>query len=148
MHWNDLKCGDIVEFCYITKSFCFPKRPSGAPLHILSKLYDVPVGFVPPPPILRLNIAYFAVAEGWLLLDIGWFVLFFFWKWRVFFWGGGGGMWVYFRPLVKKIRIWAVMKSNGHYITRNGLYDPLKPLITCITLNVLWKDKKHPKCMT
>ena len=26
--------------------------------------------------ILRLNIAYFAVAEGWLLLDIGWFVLF------------------------------------------------------------------------
>ena len=40
-------------------------------------LYDVPVGFVtPPPPILMLNIAYFAVAEGWLLLDIGWFVLF------------------------------------------------------------------------
>ena len=54
----------------------FPKRPSGAPLHSLSKLYDVPVGFV-TPPILRLNIAYFAVAEGWLLLDIGWFVLFF-----------------------------------------------------------------------
>ena len=54
----------------------FPKRPSGAPLHTLSKLYDVPVGFV-TPPILRLNIAYFAVAEGWLLLDIGWFVLFF-----------------------------------------------------------------------
>ena len=25
---------------------------------------------------LSLNIAYFAVAEGWLLLDIGWFVLF------------------------------------------------------------------------
>ena len=48
----------------------FSKRPSGAPLHILSKLYDVPVGFV-PPPISRLNIAYFAVAEGWLLLDIG-----------------------------------------------------------------------------
>ena len=24
-----------------------------------------------PTPILRLNIAYFAVAEGWLLLDIG-----------------------------------------------------------------------------
>ena len=23
-----------------------------------------------------MNIAYFAVAEGWLLLDIGWFVLF------------------------------------------------------------------------
>ena len=47
----------------------FPKRPSGAPLHTLSKLYDVPVGF--DPPILRLKIAYFAVAEGWLLLDIG-----------------------------------------------------------------------------
>ena len=30
------------------------------------------------PPILRLCIALFAVAEGWLLLDIGWFVLFFF----------------------------------------------------------------------
>ena len=28
----------------------FPKRPSGAPLHTLSKLYDVPVGFVIPPP--------------------------------------------------------------------------------------------------
>ena len=26
----------------------FPKRPSGAPLHTLSKLYDVPVGFVNP----------------------------------------------------------------------------------------------------
>ena len=49
----------------------FLKRPSGAPLHTLSKLYDVPVGFVTPPPILRLNITYFAVAEGWLLLDIG-----------------------------------------------------------------------------
>ena len=29
------------------------------------------------PPILRLCYALFAVAEGWLLLDIGWFVLFF-----------------------------------------------------------------------
>ena len=27
----------------------FPKRPSGAPLHTLSRLYDVPVGFVTPP---------------------------------------------------------------------------------------------------
>ena len=54
----------------------FPKRPSGAPIHTLSNLYDVPVGFVTPPPILRLCIALFAVAEGWLLLDIGWFVLF------------------------------------------------------------------------
>ena len=29
-----------------------PKRPSGAPLHTLSKVYDVPVGFVTPPLIL------------------------------------------------------------------------------------------------
>ena len=28
----------------------FPKRPSGAPLHTLSKLYDVPVSFVTPSP--------------------------------------------------------------------------------------------------
>ena len=27
----------------------FPKRPSGAPLHTLSKLYDIPVDFVTPP---------------------------------------------------------------------------------------------------
>ena len=27
----------------------FPKRPSGAPVHTLSKLYDVPVGIDPPP---------------------------------------------------------------------------------------------------
>ena len=26
-------------------------------------IYDIPVGFVPPPPILRLYIALFAVAE-------------------------------------------------------------------------------------
>ena len=30
-----------------------------------------------PSPILMLWIALFAVAEGWLLLDIGWFVLFY-----------------------------------------------------------------------
>ena len=30
----------------------------------------------PPPPHLRQSIALFAVAEVWLLLDIGWFVLF------------------------------------------------------------------------
>ena len=28
--------------------YYFPKRTSGAPLHSLSKLYDVPVGFVSP----------------------------------------------------------------------------------------------------
>ena len=64
---------NLVHLNYITCALWnyFPKRPSGAPLRTLSKLYDVPVGFVTPPPILRLNIAYFAVAEGWLLLDIG-----------------------------------------------------------------------------
>ena len=43
----------------------FPKRPSGAPLHTLY------------PLLLRLCIALFVVAEGWLLLDIRWFVLLF-----------------------------------------------------------------------
>ena len=28
----------------------FPKQPSSTPLHTLSKLYDVPVGFVAPSP--------------------------------------------------------------------------------------------------
>ena len=37
---------------------------------------------------------------------------------------GGGAIWAYFRHLVQKIRIWALMKSNGHNINRNGLYDP------------------------
>ena len=35
-----------------------------------------PVGFVATPSMLRLCIALCAVAEGWLLLDIGRFVLF------------------------------------------------------------------------
>ena len=52
----------------------FPKQPSGAPLHSLSKLYYVPVGFVPLSH-LRLSIAIYAVAVGWLFLDIGRFVL-------------------------------------------------------------------------
>ena len=42
------------------------------------------------------------------------------WKW--FF--GRGVIWAYFGHLVQKIRIWALMKSNGHNINRNGLYDP------------------------
>ena len=53
----------------------FPKRTSGAPLNTLSKLYDVPVGFVSPPLHLRQCIAIVAVAEGCLLLNIGLFVL-------------------------------------------------------------------------
>ena len=32
----------------------FPKRPLGAPLHTLSKLYEVPVGFVTPPPFFEV----------------------------------------------------------------------------------------------
>ena len=70
MHCNYLKYGDIVDFCYITKSFCSIK------------------------------------------------VKFFF---SFFFWGGG----VRCRLILGLLfRIWAVMKSNGHYVTRNGLYDP------------------------
>ena len=37
----------------------FPKRPSGAPLHTLSKLYDVSVGFVPPPPYFDAEYCLF-----------------------------------------------------------------------------------------
>ena len=37
----------------------FPKRPSGAPLHTLSKLYDVPVGFVTPPPYFEAEYCLF-----------------------------------------------------------------------------------------
>ena len=43
---------------------------------------------------------------------------------REFFFWGGGAIWAYFGHLVQKIRIWALMKSNGHNINRNGLYDP------------------------
>ena len=37
----------------------FPKRPSGAPLHTLSKLYDVPVGFVTPPSYFEAEYCLF-----------------------------------------------------------------------------------------
>ena len=40
-----------------------------------------------------------------------------------FFLGGGGAFWAYFGHIVQKIRIWALMKSNGHNINRNGLDD-------------------------
>ena len=33
---------------------------------------------------------------------------------------GGGVIWAYFGHLVQKIRIWALMNSNGHNINRNG----------------------------
>ena len=45
-------------------------RPSGALLHTLSKLYNVPISFVnsPPPPHLKKCIAFFTCtfAVGWL----------------------------------------------------------------------------------
>ena len=37
----------------------FPKRPSGAPRHTLSKLYDVPVGFEHPPPYFEAEYCLF-----------------------------------------------------------------------------------------
>ena len=62
----------------------FPKRTSGAPLYNLSKLYDVTVDYV-SPPLLRQCSTIFAVAEGWLLLDIGLFVLFMYIIWQLKF---------------------------------------------------------------
>ena len=38
-----------LTFIKIVSISYFPKRPSGAPLHTLSKLYDVSLGFVPLP---------------------------------------------------------------------------------------------------
>ena len=58
--------------CYFDKQ-CLPKRPSGAPLHTLSKLYDVPVGFVLPPPYFEAEYCLFcgrrriAVARYWMI---------------------------------------------------------------------------------
>ena len=73
--WNDVGYVVLSDVCnyklfgslskllaFLMKNY-FLKRPPGAPLLTLSKLYDVPVGFV-PPSILRLCIALFAVAEG------------------------------------------------------------------------------------
>ena len=42
----------------------FPKRPSGAPLHTLSKLYDVPVGFVTPPLFWGCVLLYLRSRKG------------------------------------------------------------------------------------
>ena len=41
----------------------FPKRPSGAPLHTLSKLYDVPVGFVTPSPYFEAVYCLFCCRQ-------------------------------------------------------------------------------------
>ena len=43
---------------YLMRNY-FPKRPSGAPLHTLSKLYDVPVGFETPPPYIEAEYCLF-----------------------------------------------------------------------------------------
>ena len=37
---------------------------------------------------------------------------------------GGGDDLVLFWESYSENRIWALMKSNGHKINRNGLYDP------------------------
>ena len=42
----------------------FPKRPSDAPLHTLSKLYDVSVGFVTPPLIWYSIFLYLRSLKG------------------------------------------------------------------------------------
>ena len=41
------------------KTILYFNLPSGAPLHILSKLYDVPVGFVTPPPYFEAEYCLF-----------------------------------------------------------------------------------------
>ena len=46
---------------------------SGAPLQILSKLYDVPIGFVPPPPS-SIEAVYDFICG--MSFDIEWVVLF------------------------------------------------------------------------
>ena len=51
---------------------CFPKRTSGVPLHTLSKLYDVPVGFEASPLHLRQYITLFAVARYLMMSDFTW----------------------------------------------------------------------------
>ena len=42
----------------------FPKGTSGAPLHTLSKLYNVPVGFVDPPSLLEAVNCFFRSPYG------------------------------------------------------------------------------------
>ena len=48
----------ILSLASLMRNY-FPKRPSGAPLHTLSKLYDVPVGFEPPPPYFEAEYCLF-----------------------------------------------------------------------------------------
>ena len=67
-------CQSLCFLCNDEELF-FETSVRCAPHHTLSKLYDMPVGFVTSPPHLRQCLALFAVAEGWLLLNIIWFVL-------------------------------------------------------------------------
>ena len=76
----------------------FPKRPSGAPLHTLSKLYDVPVGFEPPPPyfeaeyclfcgrrrvaVARYRIICLSVGIGGFVIGLGQISFFFSCPWK------------------------------------------------------------------
>ena len=52
LEWQLLGVFFSKLLAYLTRNY-FPKRPSGAPLHTISKLYDVPVGFcsLPAPSI-------------------------------------------------------------------------------------------------
>ena len=63
----------------------FPKRPSGASFHTLSKIIWCSRCFCHTPSLFLgcVLIAVFAVDEWWLLLDIRWFVLFFFFFWFI-----------------------------------------------------------------
>ena len=48
---NDSYWGFLSKLLASMMRNYFPKRASGAPLHTLSKSYDVPVGFVAPSPL-------------------------------------------------------------------------------------------------
>ena len=66
----------IVKIISIPDEELFSEKAVGCTASYFVKIIWCSCWFCYPLPILRLNIAYFAVAEGWLLLDIGWFVLF------------------------------------------------------------------------
>ena len=69
---NAASCGQSINCARSSgMDLHFLKRPSGVPLHTLSKSYYVPVGIVTPSFHFRQCVTLFAVAEGWLILDIG-----------------------------------------------------------------------------
>ena len=61
-----LKLQTVPVFVKLLRNY-FPKRPSEAPLHTLSKLYDVLVGFV-NPLYLRLCDGYCSVSDDLCLV--------------------------------------------------------------------------------